>query len=152
MIKGQAALFVAFCAVLLTSCDGEETGSVMAKPTDALAWSQINRSVSEQTWEGVESLSCEMTSGSICGPDGCKTVKPVTNVRWHPGTKQYQRCGGGSPCDDYTAQVAYSGSWANIAVPDRALMARLTGSGEFMEVLTQMDTAYVYYGLCRPMQ
>lgn len=149
VIKRQAAVILASFIGLLASCDGEKTGSVLAEPTDAVAWSQQNPIVSEQTWAGVDSLMCEVSSTQVCGPEGCKPLKTQTYIRWHPNTREYERCGGSSPCDSYNAQVSYSGAWANVSVPDHGLMARLTGSGQFVEVATQMDAVFVYHGQCR---
>jgi hypothetical protein len=132
------------------ACDQQNTGSFAEQSAENLAeWSNSNPDVSDQTWANVQSLECRMSSGRICGPQGCKSLKPVTYVRWHPHTKQYQRCGGDSPCDSYAAQVSYSGAWANIAVPERSMLARITASGQFVEVLTQMDAVYVYHGRCQ---
>lgn len=138
-------------ALLCGSCDGRDTGSFEEQSANNLiAWSQANPHVSDETWAGVESLTCQVSSAKRCGPDDCQAFKPVTFVRWHPATKRYERCGGDEPCDSYMAQVSYSGSFANIAVPESAMMARLTAGGEFMEVLTQMDAVIIYHGNCRP--
>lgn len=135
---------------LLASCDDRETGSFFEQSSNNLAqWSANNPDASDQTWANVETLNCKLSGAQICGPQGCKSGKPLTYVRWHPNSKKYQRCGGTSPCDDYVAQVSYSGAWVNIAVPDRSIMARLSTSGQFLEVLTQMDTVFVYHGRCQ---
>lgn len=143
---------LAFPLLLSAACDQQGTGSFSEQSASNLTtWMTDNPVVDEQTWAKAQTLNCQMSRGQICGPDGCESVKPVTHVQWHPNEKKYQRCGGSSPCDDYDAQVSYSGSWANIAVPDRSMMARLTASGQFVEVLTQMDSVYVYHGQCQPM-
>ncbi len=147
---------VILSAVLLlpsASCNEGRTGSFSEQPaTNLVDWSNSNPDVSDQTWRKVQTLNCQVASGQVCGPRGCKGFKPVTSVRWHPSTKRYERCGGDEPCDSYAAQVSYSGAWANIAVPERSMLARLTASGQFVEVLTQMDAVYVYHGQCEPLR
>jgi len=139
--------------LLSASCNEGRTGSYSEQSANNLVdWSNSNPFVSDRTWASVQTLECQMSSGQVCGPQGCKSLKPVTYVRWHPNTKQYQRCGGDSPCDSYEAQVSYSGAWANIAMPERSIMARLTASGQFLEGLTQMDAVYVYHGQCQPLR
>jgi hypothetical protein len=144
---------VLFAALLCGSCNQQDTGPASGPSgRDITTWMTDNPVVSEDTWAKVQTLNCQVSSGQICGLEGCKSAKPVTSVRWHPNSKKYQRCGGNAQCDDYTAQVAYSGSWANISVPERSMLARLTASGQFVEVVTQMDSVYVYHGQCQPMR
>src|SRR5688572_13741451 len=144
MKRGQAALFLALSAAsFCASCDQEKSGSFAEQSAENLVvWSAMNPDVSDQTWADVRTLNCQIKTGQICGPQGCKKISPATFVLWHPSTKQYQRCGGASACDGYAAEVSYSGAWANIASPERAMLARLTASGQFVEVLTQMDAVY----------
>lgn len=150
MLASQARFLCAgFAALLCSSCDERKTGSFEEQGENLLEWSRANPYVSDKTWAGVESLTCQVTAAKRCGPADCKPFKPTTFVRWHPASKQYERCGGGSACDSYTAQVSYSGAYANIAMPDRSIMARLTASGQFMEILTQMDAVLIYHGQCR---
>jgi hypothetical protein len=133
------------------SCQERKTGSFEEQSGENLIqWSAANPYVNEQTWAGVETLSCRISTAKRCGPNDCRGFKPVTLIRWHPSTKRYERCGGTAPCDVHTAEVRYSGAFANITVPDTTIMARLTANGDFMEVLTHMDAALVYHGQCRP--
>jgi hypothetical protein len=129
-------------------CNQRDSGSFETQGDNLVEWSQRNPYVSEQTWAGVQSLKCEVKSAKRCGPKDCVSFKPTTFVRWHPADKKYERCGGSQPCDVYTPEVSYSGAFANIAFPQNGFMARLTASGEFVEVLTQMDAVLVYHGQC----
>lgn len=133
----------------MAGCNDRATGSFETQGENLIEWSQRNPYVTEQTWAGVKSLKCEATMAKRCGPNDCKSFKPSTFVRWRPAEKRYERCGGNQPCDVYDAQIAYSGAWANIAVPDSGFMARMTASGQFVEVLTQMDAVLVYHGQCQ---
>lgn len=151
MRQPAVAIAAVAAVVACSSCNQRNTGSFEEQPAENLvAWSQANPNVSDETWAGVETLTCQAKAATRCGPTDCKSFEPVTFVRWHPATKQYQRCGGDDPCDSYTAQVSYSGAWANIAMPENSIMARLTAGGQFVEILTQMDAVLIYHGQCRP--
>jgi hypothetical protein len=116
-----------------------------------LQWSKANPPVSASTWAHVSKLTCRATSGSICGPAGCKgglLAKLDMWSVWLPNEGRYQRCGGTGACDDYAVKTDYSGSYANVSFPGRAMFAKVTASGEFVEVVSQMDMVIVYHGKC----
>lgn len=139
-------IFLALIA--LAGCDRPR--AVIDDPENMVAWSQRNPSVDENTWKGVASLECRPTRADICKPGGCNSGKPLVWLVFEPATSTYKRCGSDG-CDAYQAQVSYSGAFANVSVPDRAMFARITASGEFYEVVTQMDMVWIYRGQCQRM-
>ncbi len=132
------AALTASCGGVSSSDDRELSQYVNAHPP-----------VSEATWQSTGTLECRPASVDSCGPDGCeRSETPATSVRWTPATRTYQRCDR-TGCSSYPAQVSYSGSWANIALPANGVIMRLTGRNAFTEVVTQMDAVMVYRGQCR---
>jgi hypothetical protein len=108
--------------------------------------------VSEKTWRGIEAMICEPITYQMCRPDGCETggSQPIpTWIKWHPQTRTYERCDA-QGCDSYeNATVAYSGSWANIALPERNAMLRLAGKHQFIEVAGFGEGVFIKRGQCR---
>lgn len=128
---------------LLASCDKEEDLTVYLPKPGTTGFVDV----SADTWKGIAALTCKPTRVEACGREGCKEGKPVVEVRWEPsGT--YQRCDTNG-CDSYQPKVSYSGIWANIAIPESGMMARITADGQYMEVATINDTALVYHGQCK---
>ena len=113
-----------------------------------VTWSQRNPDVDANTWKGVGSLECRPTRADVCKPDGCASGDPRVSQVFAPATSTYKRCDE-KGCDAYQAQVSYSGAWANVAVPDRAMFARIMASGEYYEIVTQMDVVWIYRGQCQ---
>ena len=134
---------------LLSGCEAAETGDDSVN--GMVAFLENNPPVSDELWREVSTLECRPNAGRICSAEGCKDIKPVTFIRWTPASARYERCGGSSPCDPYTVQLSHSGSYTNLVVPERGMMARVTAGGEFVEVLTQMSAVYVYHGQCQRM-
>ena len=144
MRRTSAILLILVCA----ACSDQATGTFGDKSADELVnWMHANPDVSEKTWSAADQLNCRPQTGRVCGPAGCKDLKPVTWTVWEPGSGNYQRCDD-KGCDTYKAQVNYSGAWANVAVPDRAMFSKLTASGQFVEVVSQNDAVWVYHGQC----
>lgn len=118
-----------------------------------LQWSKTNPTVTEETWRGVSRLSCTPTLVDVCDNDRCLSRKfsgdhPVV-VNWFPQKGEYQRCDAkGQGCNSYRPQVHYSGSFANLTVPESAVVFRVTASGEYREVASMMTETYVYRGRC----
>lgn len=136
-------------AALGTICGcGEGAKQGDDEVNEMIGWMGRNPPVSDATWSGVQLLECRPTRVDICKPEGCSEGKPVAWQKWEPRTSIYSRCTEDG-CDDYTAQVSYSGSWANIVVPESAFMARITASGEYYEIATQMDGVLIYRGQCQ---
>jgi hypothetical protein len=146
---------IAFClAGLLVGCDqSKHTGAFNDRTgEELLQWSKANPPVSAATWAKVSTITCHATSGSVCGPAGCKSGLPAKfDMRsvWLPNAGKYRRCGGTAACDDYAVNTDYSGAYANVSFPGRAMFAKVTASGEFVEVLSQMDMVIVYHGKCQ---
>lgn len=137
----------------LASCgDGDTTGTYVDQSPDELVhWSKNNLPVSEATWAGVAELICRPAKGSACGPNGCKESEPgqiTVWSRWKPNSGKYYRCGGGTDCDEYDVTTTFSGAYANLGFPGRAMFAKVTASGEFTEVVSQMNLVIVYQGKC----
>lgn len=115
---------------------------------DPLAWSQANPIVSDATWRDAGILECRSEQLRVCTPQGCQEEPAKVFVRWTPSKALYQRCGGNEPCGDYEPVVTHSGSWTNLSMPANAMIARVTASGQFVEVATQMEAVLVYHGQC----
>lgn len=150
MSEIRARLTTVLLLAAFAGCGEEKTGSFRdASAENLISWSAANPYASDATWPEGVTLVCKPKTGRICGSEGCQSGTPQTYVRLTPSTGEYQRCGGGEPCNDYRAQVSYSGSWANLVVPDSGFMARVASGGDFVEVLTQMDLVYIYHGKCQ---
>lgn len=139
---------------LLWSCerapDAEPSRSVEA----ATRWSKANPTVTEETWRGVISLVCTPSLVDVCDNEQCRSRRfkgdhPVV-VRWLPQKGEYQRCDAkGHGCDAYRTEVHFSGSFANVSVPESALIFRVTGSGEYREIANLATETFVYRGQCK---
>lgn len=133
--------------LLVAGCDGERA-VLDDSAENRTVWSQLNPDVNEGTWKGVTSLECSPSRVDVCKPGGCAAGEPKVRQVITPATNTYKRCEGQS-CDTYQAQVSYSGAWANFAVPDSAMFARVTASGEYYEIVTMMDMVLIYRGQCQ---
>lgn len=120
--------------------------------TDMIAWSKRNPPVSAATWQGVDKLVCTPKLLDVCGDKDCRAIdistKPPIRLMWEPSTGRYQRCDD-KGCDPYMPQVAYSGSFANVAVPESGTIFRLTASGEYREIANLRTDTFIYRGQCK---
>lgn len=154
------AIVLAALSLACSGCQqkGESVGSQLMDETVTEAMSPKAQLASNETWVGAKRLVCRPLVQHTCGPTGCSTTEKLgpVFVRWTPAESLYERCGGSKPCDRYPATVSYSGSWTNVAVPDRAVLARLTpgaarpgGKSTYVEVATLGNEALIYYGRCQ---
>lgn len=90
---------------------------------------------------------CEISKKHLCGPGGCETAIAAVWNAIDLEQQTFARCDRNG-CDTYQAAVSESGVFTNIAIVDRGLMARLSATGEFMEVASLGTTAYVSHGRC----
>jgi hypothetical protein len=94
-------------------------------------------------------LRCEISSKQYCTPAGCEGVSSKVWDLIDLEQKIFKRCDS-IGCDQYAANITYSGVYIVIEVPGRGLIAKLRiVGGNFMEVATFATTAYVSFGVCR---
>lgn len=137
---------IVFWALLLAGCN-----QTVSEPDFAEALAELANElppVSESTWRDTGTLECRPTRMDICSPEGCESGVANIWVRWTPSTRTYERCDRNG-CDTYPSAVSYSGSWANITVPESATFAKLTGRNAFFEVVTQNHAVLIYRGQCQ---
>lgn len=145
LLFGQSAALI----LALTACSDSSPREALDEGVENLIeWSRLNSPVSSSTWAGVDSWTCRPSTAQICEAGGCEKQAPKVWLRWKPKANSIERCGADG-CDAYTPTISYSGSWANLSIPDRGMMVRMTASGQYLEILTQMDTVLIYRGLCR---
>lgn len=141
----------AIALLALTGCDSQS--DMDATAADLIEWSKQNPMVTEDTWDGVKALMCRPESMQVCGPKGCKEQTPnvwlefVPNSSIRPGIGTIRRCDA-KGCDAYTADVSYSGSWATATIAGRSDFAKITASGEYIEVASLMQDVLIYRGQC----
>jgi hypothetical protein len=140
---------VAFTLVLVGVLGACHRESAMEDQARHLVASK-NPGASAAMWSKVGTLECRASRKDICGPHGCSDSIPQTFVRLTPGAGSYQRCDS-KGCENYKANVSYSGIWTTMSLPDNATFARLTNSLDFVEVAAMNDTLYLYRGTCRPL-
>lgn len=133
---------------LLVACSPTPTDDINDQANDLTALYRDNPGdVSPATWRDRGTLTCVPKTKNICKPSGCGTGPVNVRLEVTPSTGAYRRCGPDG-CDQYTAGVSHSGIWTTLALPEKSLMLRLTGSGRFMEVAAIGDTVLVYHGAC----
>lgn len=141
-----------FClgAVGLAGCSNSNS-SADARAGQLIEWSKRNPEVSPATWRATEKLECKPKLLDVCNDGGCRgidtTKNPPITLTWYPNKGSYKRCDGKS-CGTYKPLVSYSGSFANVVMPENAIVFRLTASGEYREVLHLATDTYVYSGTC----
>jgi hypothetical protein len=140
-------LLICFPLIAGAGCDGQRAMRDDSAE-NMVAWPKPNPDVDANTWKGVGSLECRPTRTDVCKPGGCTSGEPRVWQAFEPSTGTYKRCDE-KGCDAYPAHVSYSGAWANIVVPDHAMLARITASSDYYEIVTQMDVALIYRGRCR---
>jgi hypothetical protein len=95
-------------------------------------------------------LRCEINAKQVCNPDGCRSVAPTVHNKLDGQHGLYSRCDANG-CDDYPASITRSGAFANVEVPGRGVIAKVSlADGAFLEVATLGLEAYVSYGACKP--
>jgi hypothetical protein len=103
-------------------------------------------------------LRCEVRQKFVCEEAGCRIISANTWAFVDPQKKTYARCDVRG-CDTYEARIYQSGAFLNIEVPGRSSMAKIATQDaslanlkaySFHEVVSQMHTILVSYGLCKP--
>lgn len=145
MRKRHGAVFI-LAAFAIAGCDSG--GGADEQVAEMVEWSERNPPVSEDTWAGVRALTCRPQKMEVCGNEGCKPQDAKVWLEFAPKAGIVSRCDSGG-CDDYTAEVSYSGSWATITIPGRASFAKITASGEYIEVASLMQEVLIYRGKCK---
>src|SRR5688500_12336682 len=102
-------LVAAIAALSFTGCDSQQTTDERA--SELIEWSKRNPDVNEETWRGVQSLVCRPEAKSVCGPNGCAEGEPNVWLEFKPDSRTVRRCDNAG-CDEYPAELSYSGSWA----------------------------------------
>ena len=140
-------------STILAACSGGDGPSSDDQARDLVEWSKRNPPVSEDTWRGVSRLLCKPTLLDVCDDKECRSQKfasevPVV-VTWQPATGEYRRCDStGQDCDTYRSQVSYSGSFANVSLPENGSMFWVTASGQYREIANRVTDTFVYRGQC----
>lgn len=96
-------------------------------------------------------VRCDIASKYQCDArSGCRPLAPTIWNVVDPKQRSITRCDG-KGCDTIPAQFSISGTFINIAVPDRGLLAKLSSDGSsFSEVATLAGAVLVSFGSCRP--
>lgn len=139
---------LALFALALASCGSKSAVDNAAEDPFSLVGEPM---ISDATWPAGTRLKCTAPRVRVCTPAGCKDAPAPTWLEIEPVSGAYARCDA-KGCDRYTATRSYSGAFLNLAFPDRAIFARLTASGRYVETLALWDAIYVYHGQCRALR
>ena len=95
-------------------------------------------------------LRCDIATKNFCDADhGCNVTKAGVHNLIDLTLKTFARCDS-MGCDTYDAEITKSGSFSNIDVPGRGVVAKLNEiDGSFVEIVTLMTQVYVSFGKCQ---
>ena len=94
------------------------------------------------------SVRCAIQAKYSCSPEGCEGVKPSVSSRIDLERGTYSRCDT-KGCEDYAAAISRSGDFANVALPERGMLAKVSMSdGAFVEIVTLGLGTLVSYDTC----
>lgn len=96
-----------------------------------------------------QTLRCDITSRQYCSKDGCEQVGATVWNVIDLYRQTFSRCDHAG-CDTYPATLTEVAEFMIIDMPGHGLIAKLAMSGgDFMEVATVENTAYMSFGKCR---
>lgn len=96
-----------------------------------------------------QEMKCEIKDKYVCESNGCK---PLPAKVWNfvdENRRTYARCDSAG-CDKYDAQISQAGTFVDIDIPTRGVIAKMAIDGStFHEVATLVHVVYVSFGSCK---
>lgn len=151
----KRAPLILVAMIALGGCSAGNSQPLEDQMRDMIEWSRRNPDVSEATWRDVRRLVCKPELVDVCDRQECRNRKFTSDVpvvlSWSPSNGEYKRCDPKTrECHTYHPEVSYGGPFANIVMPENAVIFRLTASGEYREIANLVNETYVYRGKCLP--